>query len=152
YRARTAYMNAFTTRDFTHHTAVAPPQNLEGLLRQEQVRLSGDCGGITRADFEREREVVRQELRLSGSARHDRVPFIAAMYGDGHPYTRAMSDDEPQLDKISFEDACAFLARTYVPRRATLILGGNVSAEAAARLRDELLATLPDRPTEAPPA
>jgi zinc protease len=74
--------NAYTSFETTHYRTVARADQLEALLRVEGERFAAACSSVGAEAFEREREVVRNELRLRGSEPMD------AVYPPGHPYAR----------------------------------------------------------------
>ena len=145
YREMASDFNGRTQLESTHYSAVAAPEHLEALVRLEASRLDGDCSTIPREEFEREREVVRNEMRLrtAGAARGVVATVISTIYGDTHPYNHAFTFDDAAFAAITFDQACAFLKTNYVPARATLLLGGRIDAAEAKRLLDTYFAPLP---------
>ena len=59
------FVNASTSPDRTNYFAVAPKDSLNALLRIEALRMIDPLEGVTAADLKVEREVVRNELRIS---------------------------------------------------------------------------------------
>ena len=125
--------NAYTTWDKTHYMTGARGDRLDVLLKIEAMRLFYGCQTITAAEFEREREVVRNEIRQRGGTPEGQIPqlLLAAIYPKGHAYARPVGGDDRQLTSITLDDACSFIARYYAPERATLIVAGGFDVSAA---------------------
>ena len=112
--------NAKTTTDYTSYETLALPSALEDLMRVEADRISTGCAGIPRELFEREREVVRNELRQHGGGDGSELvrQIHEAIYPAGHPYRRV--DSSETVATVTYEDVCAFLVGPY--RRGTTIV------------------------------
>ncbi len=122
--------NAHTTTDSTVYETLARPAALDDLMRVEAERITTGCAGIPRALFEREREVVRNELRQRGGEGSAlRQQIHEAVYPAGHPYRRL--DSTETVAAISYEDVCAFLVGPY--RRGTAIIA--MTSGSATRVR-----------------
>lgn len=120
--------NARTTSDFTAYETLALPSALDELMRLEVERLSVGCAGISRSLFEREREVVRNELRESVGTDRLRRQVHAELYPPGHPYRRV--DTTETVAAITYDDVCAFLVGAY--RRGTAIVAISGAVDVAA--------------------
>jgi zinc protease len=103
--------NAYTTWDKTHYEALAPAAAIEALLQIEATRLYYGCSEIPEAEFAREREVVRNELRQRyGSPQGQIYPkALAAIYPEGHAYARIPGGDDEQVAGLTLADACEFV-------------------------------------------
>lgn len=125
--------NAQTTTDYTTYETLALPSALEDLMRVEAERISTGCAGIPRVLFDREREVVRNELRQhAGGGGSELLRQVhEAIYPAGHPYRRV--DSSETVANITYEDVCAFLVGPY--RRGTTIvaISGAVDVPALQR-------------------
>ena len=121
--------NAYTTYDKTHYYLVGAKEDLEGLLKVEAFRMNALCDTIPKEQFDREREVVRNEIRQRGGTPEGLMPdlVLKAVYPQGHPYSHTTGGDDAQLSAITFEDVCSFMNRYYTPERATVIVTGNVA-------------------------
>ncbi|HEY3802968.1 MAG TPA: insulinase family protein [Kofleriaceae bacterium] len=120
--------NAYTNLDETHYYAITSPGQLEPVLQLEAIRLHDGCASISEEEFEREREVVRNEIRQRTGTPEGQVERILAqsLYPAGHPYARTTGGDDAQIAALTRDDACAFMEHYYVPSRATLIVAGRV--------------------------
>ncbi|HWM87474.1 MAG TPA: pitrilysin family protein [Kofleriaceae bacterium] len=120
--------NAGTTHDLTHYYLFGPREEVESLLKIEAFRMNARCQTIPPAQFDREREVVRNEIRGARGRPDGLIPGLVskAVYPPGHPYSHDAGGDDRQLASITFQDVCDFLERYYTPDRATVIVTGNV--------------------------
>jgi zinc protease len=127
---RATYFNAATSMDTTTYVARAPAHELDLLLSIEAVRLEQRCATITAQAFEREREVVINELRQRDDASEVFRALYAALYPAGHPYLRDIGGTLDSVGAATLEDACAFMDAHYTPERAVLVLTGDLPAPA----------------------
>ena len=95
-------MNAFTNWDMTHYRTTSRSDNLDSMLKIEAMRMyyaadlpgkegapAFGCSTVPASEFEREREVVRNEIRAQSSADDYIVQLVeATMYPQGHAYER----------------------------------------------------------------
>lgn len=99
--------NAVTSWDYTQMTTLAPADEVGQVLALEATRMSG-CYGLDKATFEREREIVKNELRAgAGPGGEVAALLLADLYPDDHPYRRTVGGDEKQLASIKLEAAFA---------------------------------------------
>jgi zinc protease len=139
------FFNAFTQNDDTHYMNLVRKDDLENVLAIEAARMYMGCDSIPEAEFEREREVVRNEYRQNWGAPETQVLWkqIEAAYPEGHPYHRLGIGTDPEIAGMKLEDACQFMKDYYVPSRATLIIAGNVTAEEVTPLVNKYFAGIP---------
>jgi zinc protease len=123
--------NAYTTYESTHYMALGSQERLDGLLQIEALRLRDGCKSISQAEFEREREVVRNEVRQRTGTPEGQIERLLAarVYPLAHPYARTVGGDDAQIAALTLADACNFIAKYYVPERATLIVAGRVEVD-----------------------
>ncbi len=121
------FFNAYTIWDMTHYMTTARAEALDGLLKIEAMRLYYGCQTISKEEFEREREVVRNEIRQRTGTAEGQIPqlILSSIYPKGHAYERMVGGDDSQLTSITLEDACKFIKDYYTPERATLIVAGG---------------------------
>jgi zinc protease len=144
------FSNAFTRRDHTHYITVVPIQHLEEMFAIETVRMTGGCVAIDQQTFEREREVVRNEIRQRGSGDLARLRprLLAEAYG-AHPYGRPIGGTDESLRAITRDDVCRYIGSYYVPARARFIVTGAVDPTAVRDVASKWLGRIP--PRENPP-
>jgi zinc protease len=141
------YVNAETQSEHTLYEEVAAPDRFDVLVGLEAARLATGCNGIDQATFEREREVVRNELRLRyGSVRGNlEVQILQAAYPPGHPYRFRPGGTDAQVAAATLAEACRFVHDYYVPERATVIVVGAVTVARAYETVAQYLGGLPAR-------
>lgn len=129
----TLFMNAYTNADTTHYMINARAEQMDSMIKVEAIRMKYGCDTISDAEFQREREVVRQEIRGGNRTAEDRIPQItmSAIYPKGHAYEQNVGGDDEQLTNITMADVCEFMKKYYVPERATVIVAGGVTVDEA---------------------
>jgi len=135
--------NAFTELDATHYFNTVRADNMDAALKIEAMRMfyaadvpgtkelpAFGCSTVPESEFERERDVVRNEIR-GGSKPEEYVAQLvqAAMYPPGHAYSRETGGNDVQIASASLQDACKFMKDYYAPERATVIVAGNVDVD-----------------------
>ena len=155
----TTFVNAFTEWDATHYWSTVRADNLDAMLKIEAMRMfyaadvpgSKDvpafgCSTVPKGEFERERDVVRNEIR-AGSKPEEYVRQLieAAMYPQGHAYQREIGGNDQQIAGLQLADACEFMKKYYAPERATLIIAGNVDIDKTVEMIKKWFARIPRR-------
>lgn len=137
--------NASTTVDATTYESLAFPDALDDLIRIEAERITIGCAGIPRELFEREREVVRNELRqrAGGGGSELRRAIYEAVYPPGHPYRRV--DSSETVTAITYEDVCAFIVGPYHHGTPIIAISGDVDVAAVQRSVTKHFARVPKR-------
>lgn len=132
----TVGFNAYTNWDTTHYYLTAPKEDVGTLLRIEAARMATGCKTIPPEEFEREKEVVRNEIRLrTGNAEGQQLQAILdTAYPEGHAYRRMIGGNDAQLAGIQMQDVCKFMKDYYLPSRATVIVTGNVDSQKAGEM------------------
>jgi zinc protease len=127
--------NAWTNFDTTHYYLDGRKEDLDAMLRIEAARMGAICETIPPAEFEREREVVRNEIRQRQGTPEGQVPqlVLETVYPPGHAYNQMIGGNDAQLSSITFEDVCKFMTDYYTPSRATVVVAGNVDPEEVAK-------------------
>jgi zinc protease len=123
--------NAWTNFDTTHYYLEGRKEDMEAMLRIEAARMNAICDTIPPEQFEREREVVRNEIRQRGGTPDGLIPqmILDAVYPPGHAYNQSVGGNDAQLSNITFDDVCEFLTDYYTPSRATVVVAGNVDVD-----------------------
>lgn len=131
----TLNMNAYTASDKTHYMLNARAELVDSLIKVEAMRMYYGCQTIPEDEFLREREVVRNEIRGQNRSAEALIPqlTLAGIYPKGHAYAQMVGGDDEQIATLTLRDACEFMARYYVPERATVIVAGGVDPEATVR-------------------
>jgi len=125
-------ITASTHHDVTTYTTVGSPNDLEGLLRIEAVRLTDPLVGVTEAELTLEQQVVKDELLYRGEhgLRMAVSHLDGMLFPEGHPYRHTIATG-PDVDALTLDTLRAFADEQYVPRHTTL------SVEAARSLDDQ---------------
>ncbi len=137
--------NASTNTDSTTFEASALPAAVDDLIRIEAERVTIGCAGISRDLFEREREVVRNELRerLGSGGSALRRAVYEAIYPEGHPYRRV--DSSETVAEISFEDVCGFIVGPYHRGTPVIAISGAIDVPTVQRAVVNHFAHVPNR-------
>lgn len=142
--------NAYTNWDTTHYRMTSRTENLDAMLKIEAMRMYYGCQNIPQEEFEREREVVRNEIRAQSSAEGQVFQSVeAAIYPKGHAYERMIGGNDEQIASATLEEACEFLKKYYTPDRATLLVAGGINVDETVNLITKWFAKIPKR-TPAP--
>jgi predicted Zn-dependent peptidase len=153
------FVNAFTTWDMTHYWTTARAENFDSMLKIEAMRMyfaadlpatpelpAFGCSTIPQGEFEREREVVRNEIRAGSSADDYVVQLVEEkMYPKGHAYERLVGGNDVQIASASLQDACKFMKDYYAPERATVIIAGGVDVDKAVEGIQKWFSKIPKR-------
>jgi predicted Zn-dependent peptidase len=125
----TTEFNGETTFDATTYIARAPASKLDELLSVEAVRVGFRCTTINDAAFEREREVVANEMLQRNQTRELYAALHQAAYPPDHPYHRYGADSADSVRAITRQQACAFADAHYGPANGALVISGNVTTD-----------------------
>ena len=139
----TTFVNAFTVWDMTHYMSTIRAENLDAMLKIEAMRMyyaadlpgtkdapAFGCSTLPEPEFERERDVVRNEIRAGSSADNYVVQLVEGlMYPKGHAYQRMVGGNDVQIANAQLKDACEFMRKYYAPERATVVIAGNVDVD-----------------------
>lgn len=144
------YFNANTTLEATTYEARALPESLDALIHIEADRITIGCAGIPRELFEREREVVRNELRQrsGGGGSELRRALYEAVYPPGHPYRRI--DSPETVAALTYEDVCAFIVGPYHRGTPIIAISGDVTEAAVQKAVSDHFDHVPARMAAAP--
>lgn len=157
------FVNAFTSWDMTHYWTTVRAENFDSMMKIEAMRMffaadvpgtpelpAFGCSTIPVSEFEREREVVRNEIR-AGSSAEDYVEQLVEekLFPNGHAYERMVGGNDAQIASAQLSDACKFMKDYYAPERATVIIAGGVDVEKAVEAVEKWFSKIPRR-TPAP--
>ena len=142
--------NAFTTEDSTHYQTPVRAESVDDAIKIEAMR-SFYFDTVTEVEFERERDVVRNEIRQRGGTPEGQIPqlVMSSVYPKGHAYEQTVGGDDRQLSSITLADAKEFVKKYYAPERATVIVAGGIDNEKTTASIEKWFGKLPKR-TAAP--
>ena len=134
--------NAFTADDMTAYQCVVPAQHLEPILWAEAERMAHLT--VDQANFDSEREVVKEEFRQRVLAEpYGRLFNAVAGFGyQTHPYRRPVIGKIDELNAATLQDVREFHQRYYRPDNALLIITGAFDAAPMNRWVDHYFGSL----------
>jgi zinc protease len=131
--------NGSTTHDRTVYEETVPSNQLDLVLWLESDRMGFLLERLDQANFERERNVVKNEWRerYEGRELGFEWGFIyQSLFPGEHPYQRPAIGTVADLDAASLDDVRAFWSTFYVPSNATIsIVGDFAHADAEAAVK-----------------
>lgn len=129
-----ADFNAYTANDNTNYYLIAQPKYLEQLLRLESFRLTEPYKGVTEAEIDVEREVIRSEWRRRSE--QSIALLIQFMYESVYPADHPYHDhsNHESIDNIKLADLQKFFDQYYTPQETTIVVMGNFDPDEAASL------------------
>jgi zinc protease len=137
--------NAFTSRDHTAYFQQMQRDRLELAMQLEADRMTNLV--ISEELFAKEIQVVMEERRLRTDDQPQSVVYerlMASAY-QTHPYRRPIIGWMDDLQNMSGQDARDWYARWYAPNNATLVVAGDVQADAVVALAQKYFGGLPAR-------
>jgi zinc protease len=148
-------INAIATDDYTAYFAAVPGEALDYALWMEAERMSCLGGALDRGALDRQREVVRNELRQRQAAPYGRVAGLIRRhsYPREHPYAHHPYGLIEDLDNISLDDALRWFETSYGAANATLVIAGDIEPRDAIEKTRRRFETIPagtPRPQRSP--
>jgi predicted Zn-dependent peptidase len=142
--------NATTNYDRTAYYEVLPSNRLNLALWLHAERLGRLQ--VTKENFEREREVVKEErrLRIENQPYSEGVETLDTLVADWPPYNHTVIGSMADLNAATADDVRAFYRKYYVPNNATLVVAGDVTVDQVRQMAEEYLGGIP-RGADPPP-
>jgi predicted Zn-dependent peptidase len=138
--------NASTSFDRTNYYSSGPASLLPTLLWLDADRLEDLARTMDQAKLDRQRDVVRNEIRQNVENR----PYGKAeeyvyrlMYPKGHPYHEAVYGTHEDLESATVTNVKDFFATYYVPSNASLVVAGDFDSAKIKPLIAQLFGSLP---------
>jgi predicted Zn-dependent peptidase len=137
-----ADVNGTTNTDRTFYFEVVPSNRINLALWLEAERMARLK--VTAENFQREREVVKEERRM----RIDNAPYgngflmLDTLHTDYRPYRHTVIGTMADLDAATPEDVLSFYRRYYVPNNATITLAGDITVAQAKKFAQEYFGSL----------
>lgn len=124
-----ASFNATTAPDRTNYLTIVRAPLLETAMKLEALRLRDAVRKVTNENVLIEREVVRNELRLSyengGAAA---LGFLFdKLWPVGHPYHHLTIGTHDSLNAVTLKDIQDYVKKYYVPSETTLVVSGDLN-------------------------
>ncbi|OYW36115.1 MAG: peptidase M16 [Hydrogenophilales bacterium 12-61-10] len=137
--------NAFTSRDHTAYFQQMQKDWLELSMQLEADRMANLV--ISDELFAKEIQVVMEERRLRTDDQPQSVVYERLMANayQTHPYRRPIIGWMDDLQNMTGQDARDWYARWYAPNNATLVVAGDVQADAVIALAKKYFGAMPAR-------
>ncbi|HEY7471771.1 MAG TPA: pitrilysin family protein [Gemmatimonadota bacterium] len=146
------YNNAATSMEYTHYYIVAPVEHAWQAADLLADHLANPA--FPADELERERQVVKEEIRRKDDSPHGRLytALTDAAYG-ATPYAREVLGTPGSLDRIDADVMRAWWRANYTGDRIVVVVAGDVDAEEAWDAVAERFGGLPpgSPPPPAPP-
>jgi zinc protease len=138
--------NAFTSQDFTAYFENLAADRVDLGLKLEADRLRGLL--LDDKEFQLEREVVKEErrLRIEDDPQSYLVEVLTAQAFMVHPYHWPVIGWFSDLNAMTREDLKRHYDTYYVPNNATLIVVGDIKADALLPKIKQYFESIPGRP------
>jgi len=139
--------NAFTGQDFTAYFENLAADRVELALELEADRMQGLV--LDNNEFQTEREVVKEERRLR-SEDDPQGALVEALFAQAflsHPYHWPVIGWFADLDAMSLDDLQRHYDTFYSPNNATLIVVGDIKADALLPTIKDLFEPIPKGPS-----
>ena len=138
--------NAFTSRDHTAYFQQMQKEKLELSMQLEADRMANLI--IDDASFAKEIQVVMEERRMRTDDNPQAVLYerLMATAYQSHPYQRPIIGWMNDLEQMTGQDARDWYKRWYAPNNATLVVAGDVSADAVLALAKKYFGPLSPHP------
>ncbi len=137
--------NAFTSRDYTAYFQQMQKDRLALSMQLEADRMANLV--ISDELFAKELQVVMEERRLRTDDQAQSIVYerLMATAYQAHPYRRPIIGWMDDLQNMTGQDARDWYARWYAPNNATLVVAGDVKADAVIALAKQYFGVLPAR-------
>ncbi|MBI4539467.1 MAG: insulinase family protein [Gemmatimonadetes bacterium] len=129
--------NGTTNTDRTAYFETVPANRLNLALWLEAERMARLR--VTKENFEREREVVKEERRRSIDNRPYGSAFLTldTLMNDWPPYDHTVIGSMEDLNAATADDVLGFYRRFYVPNNATVVIAGDVTVAEVRALAEQ---------------
>jgi zinc protease len=139
--------NAFTSQDFTAYFENLAADRVELALELEADRMQGLL--LDEGEFRTEREVVKEERRLR-TEDDPQGALVEALFAQAflsHPYHWPVIGWFADLDAMTLDDLQRHYDTFYSPNNATLIVVGDIKADALLPTIKHLFEPIPKGPS-----
>ncbi|MGH7474896.1 MAG: M16 family metallopeptidase [Longimicrobiales bacterium] len=142
--------NGTTDTDRTMYFEVLPSNRLNLAMWLEAERMARLV--VDDANFEREREVVKEERRTGVENRPYGNSFLTldTLSADWEPYKHTVIGSMEDLDAATAVDVREFFEQYYNPNNAAIVVAGDVQLAEVQRLAEEYFGWIPRGPDVEP--
>ncbi|MBI4409996.1 MAG: insulinase family protein [Gemmatimonadetes bacterium] len=136
-------LNGTTSEDRTAYFETLPSNRINLALWLEAERMAQLA--VTQQNFEREREVVKEERRLRVENQPYGESFMVrdSVANDYQPYNHHPIGSMADLDAATPDDVHAFYKQFYVPNNATIVVAGDVDVPQVKELAGQYFGWIP---------
>ncbi len=145
--------NGTTNQDRTAYFETLPSNRLNLAFWLEAERMVNLK--VTQENFEREREVVKEErrLRIDNQPYGEAILTLDTLVADWPPYNHTVIGSMDDLNAAEAPDVLEFYKRHYVPNNAAVVVAGDVTMKQVRRMAEKYFGRVPRGPDrEALPA
>ncbi len=144
--------NGSTNNDRTNYYEDVPANAVEVPLFLESDRMGFLLDAMSPAKVDGQRDVVKNERRQS----YENQPYgmaelllLEALYPKGHPYSWPTIGSMEDLSAASYEDVVGFFKTWYGPANTSVVIAGDVDAQAMRAAAEKWFGEVPKgRPVE----
>ncbi|NOY26034.1 MAG: insulinase family protein [Oligoflexia bacterium] len=130
-------VNGTTDFDRTNYFETLPSNQIALALWMESDRMGFLLDTLTQARLDNQRDVVRKERQQST----ENVPygiaeerFFKLLFPAPHPYNGVVIGSHHDLEAATLDDVKSFFSTYYAPNNATLVIVGDIDADATMAL------------------
>lgn len=126
-------LNGTTWFDRTNYFQNVPAPALDMVLWMESDRMGHFINAVTQERLDEQRDVVKNEKRQGDNRPYGKAEYLqlAAMFPNGHPYSWSTIGSMDDLDAASLDDVKQWFGTYYGAANATLVIAGDIKADAA---------------------
>lgn len=125
-----ATLSAYTFRDAAHFCTTVPSDQAKRAIDVLADALRNSL--LEPEEVERERSVILDEIARGGNdARKQAANLMYDALAKGSPYGRPVLGDPASIRSLSRDSIAAFYKRWYAPANTTVVIVGDVTADAA---------------------
>lgn len=139
-------LNGSTSMDRTNYYETLPSNNLELALWLESDRMGFMLPGLTQDKLDNQKDVVMNERRQ----RYENQPYGLAweivfsnIFPEGHPYSWPTIGWMEDIKKFELQDVKDFFNLYYAPNNASLVIGGDIDYDDAAKQVEKYFGDIP---------
>ncbi len=135
--------NGTTNEDRTAYFETLPANRLNLAFWLEAERMAQLR--VTKGNFEREREVVKEErrLRIDNQPYGEAILTLDTLVADWEPYNHTVIGSMEDLNAATAADVLEFYKRFYVPNNATVVVSGDVTLDQVKQMAQESFGAIP---------
>ena len=141
-------MNGTTNNDRTNYFETVPKNALDLALWLESDRMGHLLGAVDQKKLDEQRGVVQNEKRQGDNQPYGMSEYVlaAGTVPEGHPYSWSVIGSMEDLNAASLEDVKEWFRSSYGAANATLVICGDVDAQAVKAKVEKYFGDIPSGP------